>query len=512
MTSNRPFAKRLGGRKGVVSDRLRVSALTAVAVAASAVASPDAAQSLVAGGAGAVPGGCLRDNSPLSAADSSCGLPVAGLMGATALAAGGRDVYVAAMDSDAVVALRADAGGALHPVSTPSSASCVAAPEHAICNQRASGLDGADAAAVSADGRNVYVGSLDSAAVVAFARTRGGRLIPLRGRGACVQGNPVTPGAGGGCLLHDGAMQGVSSVAVSPDGRFVYALSAGTSADADSLVTLRRDPRHGNLAPVPAAHGGCVVPLGNHSCKVHAAGLRGATHIVLSQDGRFAYVAGELSSAVVAFRRDAHSGALKPLHGSGGCAQDTIAPPAPGDARCVVLAPGLGGAKSIALSSDGKLVYVASFDPGGIAVLARDPNTGTLGPLPGTASPAPGTTAPPGGTTGPTGPTPPAPSTTACLVPAGPDPPPAGCAQLDGLRGASAVALFPDGRTLYVATTTGDALLRIALDPTTGLLGAAAPTHPIGSFDAPAALIAPFARSLYLASPIDDSVLALTAD
>jgi DNA-binding beta-propeller fold protein YncE len=389
------------------------------------------------------------------------------------------------MASDAIVAMRRSSSGALHPVAAPSSRSCVAAPEHRVCAQRASGLGGADTVVVSPDGRNVYAGSLDSAAVVAFGRTPGGLLVPLRGRGACVQGNAVAPGDGGRCVLKSRAMQAVSSVAISPDGRFVYALSFGTSVDADSLVTLRRDPRSGALSEVPEAHGGCVVPLGNRSCRIHAAGLRGASDILVTADGRFVYAAGELSSAVVALGRNRHTGTLSPLHGSGGCAQDEATPPASGDARCVVLAPGLGGAKALAVSSDGRFVYVASFDPGGVAVLLRNPTTGTLGPLPG-----------PG----------------ACLTPAGPDPAPAGCVAADGLRGATAIALAPGGASVYVATTTGNAVLRIDRDPVSGHLGAVAPSHEISGLNAPTGMaLAPNGHSLYLASPIDDTVLSLTA-
>jgi DNA-binding beta-propeller fold protein YncE len=487
VTAAGPKDERRRGFRGFPLRPRTVGALTALVVAASAIASPAGAYALLAAGPGAVPGGCLGDASGQGTSEPQCGNRAAGLLGATAAAASpdGRSIYVASMDSDALVALRRSASGALHPVLAPSSRSCVAAPEHSICAQRAAGLGGADAVVVSPDGRNVYAGSLDSATVVAFGRTPGGLLVPLRGRGGCVQGNAVAPGDGGRCVLHSRAMQAVSSLAMSPDGRFVYALSFGTSAAADSLVTLRRDPRTGALSEVSEAHGGCVVPLGNGTCRIHAAGLRGASDIVVTADGRFVYVTGELSSAVVALSRNRHTGTISPLHGSGGCAEDIAIPPASGDGRCVVLVPGLGGAKALAISPDGRFVYVASFDPGGVAVLARNPATGTLGPLTG-----------PG----------------ACLTPAGPDPAPAGCTAADSLRGATAVALAPGGGALYVAATTGNAVLRIDRDPGTGLLGALAPSHQIDGLNAPAGMaLAPDGRNLYLASPIDNTVLSLMA-
>jgi sugar lactone lactonase YvrE len=82
----------------------------------------------------------------------------------------------------------------------------------------------------------------------------------------------------------------------------------------------------------------------------------------------------------------------------------------------------------------------------------------------------------------------------------------------DGLRGATAVALAPGGAALYVATTTGNAVLRVDRDPGTGQLGAVAPSHQIDGLNAPAGMaLAGDGRNLYLASPIDDTVLSLMA-
>jgi DNA-binding beta-propeller fold protein YncE len=441
---------------------------------------------VIAGGPGAVPGGCVRDASHQSATERLCAIPATGLLGATGIAASpdGRNVYVVSLDSDAVVALARTSNGRLHPIVEPSQRSCVQAPDRGPCATHAAGLGGVDAVAVSRDGRNVYAGSLDSAAVVAFSRSAGGLLRPVSGRGGCVQGVPVAPGAGGRCAQSDGALEGVTSLAISPDGRFVYALSSASVAGGDSLVTLRRDPHSGALSPVPDKHGGCVVPLGSRTCRIHAAGLRGASGIAISPDGRNAYVTGQFSSAVIALSRNRYTGTLMPLHGVGGCVEDSVALPAGGDARCAIAAPGLGGARALTVSADERFVYVAAFDPGGVAVLARNPATGAL------AAP-----------TGPGG----------CLTPTGSDPPP-GCAAVDGLRGATAIALAPSGRAIYVATTTGNSVLRIDRDPVSGQLGAAGPPHPVSGLNAPSGMaLTRDGRNLYLASPIDATLLSLTA-
>jgi 6-phosphogluconolactonase (cycloisomerase 2 family) len=339
--------------------------------------------------------------------------------------------------------------------------------------------------AISPDGRNVYVGSLDSAAVVAFARGAGGGLDPLHGRGGCVQGRPLSSDAGPSCLEH-AALNAVASVAVSPDGRSVYALSYGSGALEDSLVALTRDRRTGRLAPVPAGRGGCVVPLGSKRCPVHAAGLRGASAVAVSPDGRFVYVASQLSSAVVAFVRNRATGGLRPVAGAGGCVQDAGTPPPSGDIGCAVKSPALRGARSLALSADGRFAYIASFDPGAVAVLVRNRSTGTLAPLQGSG---------------------------ACLVPTGGSAPTEGaCGKVDGLRGAGAVALAPSGRSLYIATISGNSLLRVDRDPVGGGLGASAPMHSIDGLSAPSDLAVPAdGRNIYLVSPIDDTVLSLAA-
>jgi sugar lactone lactonase YvrE len=187
---------------------------------------------------------------------------------------------------------------------------------------------------------------------------------------------------------------------------------------------------------------------------------------------------------VIALSRNRYTGTLKPLHGVGGCVDDNVTLPASGDARCAVTAPSLGGARALAVSADERFVYVAAFDPGGIAVLARDPTTGALA-----AQTGPGN----------------------CLVPTSPAPPPPDCAAVDGLRGATAIALAPSGRALYVATTMGNSVLRIDRDPVSGHLGAAGPPHPVSGLNAPSGMaLTPDGRDLYLASPIDDTLLSLT--
>jgi sugar lactone lactonase YvrE len=120
-----------------------------------------------------------------------------------------------------------------------------------------------------------------------------------------------------------------------------------------------------------------------------------------------------------------------------------------------------------------------------VVVLARNPTTGALAAQTGPGS---------------------------CLMPSGSGTPPPDCAAVDGLRGATAIALAPSGRAIYVATTTGNSVLRIDRDPASGQLGAAGPPHAVSGLNAPSGMaLTRDGRNLYLASPVDDTLQSLTA-
>jgi 6-phosphogluconolactonase (cycloisomerase 2 family) len=289
-----------------------------------------------------------------------------------------------------------------------------------------------------------------------------------------VQGSAL-PGAGGGfCPVRAPALDAVEALGLSTDGRYLYAVSSGNQPGEDSIVTLHRDGRSGAISPRD-----CVSSLGTSRCPRQVAGLRGASAIVFSPDGRFAYVASQLSSALVAFQRNRFTGALLPLPGPAACAGDPAPPLARGDKPCPTAAAGLRGARALAISRDGRLVYVAGFDPGSLTVLARDAASGALAPLAGV-----------------------------CMQ-AGPG---ADCRpDVAGLHGAAALALSRDGNTLYLAAQGDDAALAIPLSGGIPQLPPA-PGPSTGTLGGPQALaLPPDGRTLYLASAIDDEVAALRA-
>jgi DNA-binding beta-propeller fold protein YncE len=98
----------------------------------------------------------------------------------------------------------------------------------------------------------------------------------------------------------------------------------------------------------------------------------------------------------------------------------------------------LDGAHDIAVTPDGRHVLVVGFNSNSLAVFDRALDTGELTP-------------------------------DQCFSHLGTE----GCTSVVGLQGAAAVAVSPDGRNVYVAGQTSDAIVSFDRDPVTGSLGAA---------------------------------------
>ena len=222
------------------------------------------------------------------------------------------------------------------------------------------------------------------------------------------------------------ALAGTAYLAVSHDGRFVYA----TARDADSVTVLRRNAANGALAQLPGAAGcwvdGRTGTVGDCSTGI---GLDRASGLALSTDEAFLYVAGRDSDTIAAFRRDPVSGALTQI----GC---VAGPTSPAKTSCVAV-PGLDEPISLAATPDGTQVVVAMGAGNGVLALGRDA-AGML--VPGQCVLDKGMVAPPGCTTGP------------------------------GLAGVTAVAASPDGRNVYAAATSDSAVTTLTRDPATGAL------------------------------------------
>ena len=293
------------------------------------------------------PLGCISD----ALGDPDC-VPGTGLDGAWAPAVSpdGRHVYVGARDADAVAIFVRETAGAPGEFEKLRQVGCVANIGSAGCSANAPGLDGASAVALSPDGQNVYVAAVNSSAVAVFRRDAGsGNLTSL----GCISGDEGYR-QDGNCSRGLG-LQFVQNVAVSPDGKHVYA----SATDSHTLAGFERDA-DGSLSQLPGPEG-CRsdIDSGGTAC-LPAEGIALPLGIAFTPDGSFVYAAAFGFGTVIAMERDAVSGGLDQL---GDCFGS-------GDSRCEQ-ARALGRAGFVSLSADGRHLYVNAPDSGAISIFGR---------------------------------------------------------------------------------------------------------------------------------------------
>jgi 6-phosphogluconolactonase (cycloisomerase 2 family) len=145
-------------------------------------------------------------------------------------------------------------------------------------------------------------------------------------------------------------------------------------------------------------------------------GLAGAWSVAVSPDGSHLYAASFSDNAVAVFSRNATTGALTFVEmkqdGQGGV-------------------DGLGGARSATVSPDGSHLYVASQGDRAVAVFSRNATSGAL-----------------------------------TFVEMQKD----GVGGVDGLNGAISVTVSPDGKHLYIASISDDAVAVFSRNATSGAL------------------------------------------
>ena len=256
-------------------------------------------------------------------------------------------------------------------------------------------------------------------------------------------------------------LQGISDVAVSPDGKFVYTASYQASA----VSVFERNPDTGQLT--------------YRSTKT---GLSAAFSVDVSSDNKNVYVASPTGSVVIALSRDITTGALtetnrlggsptggfvsvstspdaKTVYGIGGSPSGLVvfnsdantgsitrladyADNVGGNALGQVFSPTGSPIKNIASSADGNFVYVTSTTDNAVSLFSRDTTTGAL-----------------------------------TLVSVYTD----NVASVDGLQAASSAKLSPDGKNLYVTGQGESSVAIFSVDSTSGeLTYLAKVTHGVG--------------------------------
>lgn len=269
---------------------------------------------------------------------------------------------------------------------------------------------------ISPDGKHAY--TVTGGGLAIFDRDSTGALTQKAGTAGCISGD----GSAGQCAV---GRLGESAIALSPDGKNVYTAGGGSRG----VFTHTRDPATGELTQSagPAActtATGSPGPDGVNTCAV-GRGLQGSfVEVTVSPDGKNVYVASTAGSAaaVAVFDRSATTGELTQKPGTAGCTSADGSPSGDPAVNACVDGNAITRARSVAISLDGRSVYVASDRSGGgaVAIFDRDPATGELTQKPGSAG---------------------------CISQTG-DP---GCTDGKGLTGARSVTISPDGGNVYVA-------------------------------------------------------------
>ncbi len=302
-------------------------------------------------------------------------------------------------------------------------------------------------------------------------------------------------------VFDDANLQGTNSVIVSPDGRHVYVSSAG-----DTVVAFSRNKTTGRLSLIEVERDGVngvdgldgavsvmISPDGRH---VYATGvndnavsvfrrypitgrlgwvetqrdgvggvdgLAGADSVIASPDGQHVYVAGDFDNAVVVFSRDEATGKLSfvEVEKDGVNGVD-----------------GLAGSEAVAISRDGRHVYATGDVEHALAVFQRDETTGAL-----------------------------------TFVETQRD----GVGGVDGLAGAEAVTLSPDGRHVYVAGFDENALATFGRNETTGALSFIGVQRDglkgvDGLANVVSVVVSPDGQYVYVASVADNALVVFRRD
>ena len=244
----------------------------------------------------------------------------------------------------------------------------------------------------------------------ASAAVPSGALAQLSSPFNCVSEQAVTPSCG--TLLPRG-VNNAYQTQVSPDGRNVYSVAIG-----GDLVEYARNLATGGLTVI-----GCVTestePCAPENVTAEAVAMNGPAALAISPDGRNVYVVTQGKNAVVEFSRSPETGLLTEM---GAEHNQCISHEA--SSGCVTNeAKGLNLPYGVAVSPDGKNVYVAGHADEAVAEFSRNTESGALTQLP---------------------------SPNECISSASLSE----CESMDGeaLKHAFGVTVSPDGKNVYVAT------------------------------------------------------------
>lgn len=214
-------------------------------------------------------------------------------------------------------------------------------------------------------------------------------------------------------------------------------------ADDNALLVFHRDPADGRLTATQLFQDGVFGIFG----------LLGASGVAASPDRRHVYATGEIDDTLVVFSRDATFDELSFVAAE--VKEDHVGG-----------VDGLDGASAVAVTPDGHHVLVSARVDDALAIFARDATTDELSFVEAEFATSIG----------------------------------------PWLDGATAVAVSPDSRHIYVAAEIDDAVSVFVRDPLTGLVDFL-PTAGVGGLNGASAItVSPDGRHVYVAARFDNTV------
>ncbi len=382
-----------------------------------------------------------------------------GLAGAASIAApAGAGAAVGDLGYGGCLTGKTEAG----PIGGGGSGSCSALDAAAIGGV-GSGLDFPGGISISPDGRSVYAASLFDDAVAHFRRSAATGALSFAGCWTANKAAGPAPGSGA-CE----ALPGISSTgentgfdellttALSPDGRSLYAAGAD-----DAIVRFTRNTTTGDLTyqdcitgekesgPTPGGTGACAAIPSVNSGGANS-GLDNPQTLSVSADGKTLYAGAVGDDAIARFTRNTTTGALSYEGCNSGETESAAACALTSFAQSDGKDSGFDGIQQIVQSADGKSLYVAATGDSSVLAFSRDQTDGSL-TGPDCISGEKGSGPVPDGTG-------------ACeLIPSftatGDD---------SGVGGLTALALSPDGSSLYGAGLLDASIARFSRDRTSG--------------------------------------------
>ena len=249
----------------------------------------------------------------------------------------------------------------------------------AAADGNGSGLNAVESVTVSRNGRFVYAAARADASIARFRRRGDGSLLYL----GCVSGNSDSSCAAIRRARSGGVgsgLQDVRALVLSRDGDSAYAAVAGADA-----VARFRVGREGKLR-----YRGCIGGDSDAACREirHAtpggadSGLDHPKSLTLSRNGKSLYVAATNDAAIVRFRRNRKTGALR----FGGCITGESGSGPAGSRACRQIPEangqgddtGLDDARGLALSPDSRWLYGVSSDDDAVFKFKRNRRSGRL--------------------------------------------------------------------------------------------------------------------------------------